>query len=86
MGTFSVDLWVGNIFTDSGATVSALVDTGAMESAIDSELDSTIDGPFDSVNLAGSGQPHYALIGGTFLRHFDMAYEGRTGSVIISNH
>ena len=49
------------------------------------ELDFTIDGPFDSANLATSGQPYYALIGRTFLMHFNMAYEGRTGSVIISN-
>ena len=49
------------------------------------ELDFTIDGPFDGANLATSGQPYYALIGRTFLRHFNMAYEGRTGSVIISN-
>lgn len=98
----------------------ALVDTGAMESAIDADLanslnlpilghnriagagglfettiflaqiyipalDFTIDGPFDGANLATSGQPYCALIGRTFLRHFDMAYEGRTGSVIISN-
>ena len=49
------------------------------------ELDFTIVGPFDSANLAASGQPDYALIGRTFLRHFNMAYEGRTGSVIISN-
>ena len=49
------------------------------------ELDFTIEGPFDSANLAASGQPYYALIGRTFLRHFNMAYEGRTGSVIISN-
>lgn len=34
MGTFSVDLWVGNIFTDAGATVSALVDTGATNSML----------------------------------------------------
>ena len=49
------------------------------------ELDFTIEGPFDSANLAASGQPYFALIGRTFLRHFNMAYEGRTGSVIISN-
>ncbi len=49
------------------------------------ELDFTIVGPFDSANLAASGQPYYALTGRTFLRHFNMAYEGRTGSVIISN-
>ena len=34
MGTFSVDLWVGNIFNDAGATVRALVDTGATHSMI----------------------------------------------------
>ncbi len=34
MGTFSVDLWVGNIFTDAGTTVSALVDTGATNSML----------------------------------------------------
>ena len=49
------------------------------------ELDFTIEGPFDSANLAASGQPYHALIGRTFLMHFNMAYEGRTGSVIISN-
>ena len=49
------------------------------------EPDFTIVGRFDSANLAAGGQPHYALIGRTFLRHFNMAYEGRTGSVIISN-
>ena len=49
------------------------------------ELDFTIVGPFDSANLATSGQPYYALIGRTFLHHFNMEYEGRTGSVIISN-
>ena len=49
------------------------------------ELDFTIVGPFDSANLVASGQPYCALIGRTFLRHFSMTYEGRTGSVIISN-
>lgn len=38
MGTFSVDLWVGNLFTDAGSTVSALVDTGATNSMIPSSL------------------------------------------------
>ena len=98
----------------------ALVDTGASESCIDSELAEalnlprfdrheifgaggiveinvyvaqiyipalrfTIVGPFDGVRIASGTQPHYALIGRTFLMHFNMAYEGRTGSVIISN-
>ncbi len=100
--------------------VPALVDTGASESCIDSELASalnlpvfdrheifgvggiyevnsyvaqiyipalqfTIVGPFDGVRTASGGQRHYALIGRTFLMHFNMAYEGRTGSVIITN-
>ncbi len=42
MGTFSVDLWVGNIFTDAGATVSALVDTGATNSMLPASLLGTL--------------------------------------------
>ena len=38
MGTFSVDLWVGNLFAEEGATVSALVDTGATNSMLPSGL------------------------------------------------
>lgn len=38
MGTFSVDLWIGNPFTEVGATVSALVDTGATNLMIPSSL------------------------------------------------
>ena len=34
MGTFRVNLWVGNLFTDSGTSVEALVDTGATHSMI----------------------------------------------------
>ena len=34
MGTFRVNLWVGNLFTDAGTTVEALVDTGATYSMI----------------------------------------------------
>ena len=34
MGTFRVDLWIGNLFTDAGTTVEALVDTGATYSMI----------------------------------------------------
>jgi predicted aspartyl protease len=49
------------------------------------DLDATIYGQFASVNLTEGEQTHYALIGRTFLRHFNMAYDGRTGSVIISN-
>ena len=38
MGTFSVDLWVGNLFVDSGATVSALVDSGSTHSMMPASL------------------------------------------------
>ena len=48
-------------------------------------LQFTIMGPFAGVHLIAGEQRHYALIGRTFLRYFNMAYEGRTGSVIISN-
>ena len=100
--------------------IPALVDTGALESCIDStlaiglslpvvdrrrvagahgagevnyhlaqiyipDLEATISGLFAGVHLAAGGQHHSALIGRTFLRHFTMAYEGRTGIVTISN-
>lgn len=38
MGTFNVSLWVGNLFTDAGADVEALVDTGATYSMIPGSL------------------------------------------------
>jgi hypothetical protein len=41
-------------------------------------------GAFAAVNLIAGGQPHYALIGRTFLRHFTMLYEGHTGLVKLS--
>lgn len=49
-----------------------------------SELDFTIFGQFAGVHLIAGGQPHYALIGRTFLQNFTMVYEGNTGTVIIS--
>ena len=98
----------------------ALVDTGAGESCIDSELAATLNlpivnrreiagaggvtevnvhlaqiyvpelawtiyGRFSGVHLAAGGQWHYALIGRTFLRHFNMHYAGPTGVVILTN-
>jgi hypothetical protein len=42
-------------------------------------------GAFAAVHLAAGGQPHRALIGRTFLRHFTMVYEGTTGTVAISS-
>ena len=46
-------------------------------------LKSTINGRFAGVDLAG--HPYRALIGRTFLQHFTMVYEGRTGTVTLSN-
>ena len=48
-------------------------------------LSYTIWGAFAGVNLKAGGQVHSALIGRTFLRAFTMVYEGRTGTVTISN-
>jgi len=42
-------------------------------------------GLFAGVNLAAGGQQHRALIGRTFLRFFTMIYEGRNGTVTITN-
>ena len=38
MGTFSVNLWIGNLFTGAGANVEVLVDTGATHSMIPGSL------------------------------------------------
>lgn len=48
-------------------------------------LSFTIHGRFAGVHLTAGGQRHLALIGRTFLQHFTMIYEGRTGTVILSN-
>ncbi len=48
-------------------------------------LDITVVGLFAGVHLTAGGQPHFALIGRTFLRDFTMVYQGRTGTVTISN-
>ena len=98
----------------------ALVDTGAVDSCIDSalaaalqlpivdrqqvsgvggasevdvhlaqiyilDLQHIIHGTFSAVHLIAGGQPHYALIGRTFLRNYTMIYDGRTGAVTLSN-
>jgi predicted aspartyl protease len=42
-------------------------------------------GVFAGVDLAAGGQVHRALIGRTFLMHFTMVYEGRTGTVKITS-
>jgi len=48
-------------------------------------LNKTILGYFTAVHLAAGGQMHRALIGRTFLKHFTMVYEGRTGTVTITD-
>jgi hypothetical protein len=45
----------------------------------------TIYGPFAGVSLIAGGQAHHALIGRTFLQNFTMIYEGRSGTVKLSN-
>ena len=48
-------------------------------------LSCTVYGPFCAVDLVAGGQFHHALIGRTFLQNFTMTYEGRTGTVTLSN-
>jgi predicted aspartyl protease len=101
-------------------TFPALVDTGALESCIDSglamqlnlpiidrrpisgvhgvgtvnvhlaqivipSLNFVLHGAFCAVDLIAGGQAHHALIGRTFLQNFTMVYEGRTGTVWLSD-
>ena len=47
-------------------------------------LNVAIYGAFAGVHLHAGGQPHSALTGRTFPRHFTMTYNGETGSVILS--
>ena len=49
------------------------------------DLDSVVRGLFAGLPLRSSGHLHYALIGRSFLEHFTMVYEGRTGRVVISD-
>lgn len=44
----------------------------------------TVYGEFAGVHLLAGGQPHYALIGRTFLQYFTMTYDGNSGSVDLS--
>jgi hypothetical protein len=46
-------------------------------------LNFTISGEFGGVHLIAGGQRHNALLGRTFLMHFKMTYDGRTGTVEI---
>lgn len=48
-------------------------------------LDGTVNGIFAGVHLAAGGQPHAVLLGRDFLNFFTMRYDGRTGSVTLSD-
>lgn len=48
-------------------------------------LNFTVYGRFAGVHLRAGGQPHFALIGRTFLEDFTMRYEGKTGMVTLSS-
>ena len=49
------------------------------------DLQMTISGRFPGVHLAEGGQLHRALIGRDILGNFTMVYDGRMGSVTLSN-
>jgi hypothetical protein len=68
----------------SGAHGAELVNVHLAQVCI-SALDYTIHGRFGAVDLSAGGQSHLALMGRTFLQHFTMVYEGRTGVVTLSN-
>lgn len=48
------------------------------------DLNRTLYGTFAGVNLQSGRQPHSALLGRTFLRHYRMIYDGPSGAVTIS--
>lgn len=48
-------------------------------------LNFTLYGAFAGVHLEAGGQWHKALIGRTFLLHYTMIYNGRTGVVTLSS-
>ena len=47
-------------------------------------LNITVAGRFAGVHLSAGGQRHAALIGRSFLRHFEMSYAGSTGHVTLT--
>ena len=48
------------------------------------DLNVTVAGRFAGVHLAAGGQHHAALIGRSFLSHFEMSYVGLTGQVTLT--
>ena len=47
-------------------------------------LDFTMTGRFAGVHLTQGGQPHWALIGRTFLLHHTLVYDGQKGSAVLT--
>jgi len=48
-------------------------------------LNANIYGDFAAVDLLAGGQPHALLLGRSFLSHFRITYDRRSGDVIIEN-
>jgi hypothetical protein len=48
-------------------------------------LRKVITGQFFGVDLVAGGRSHHALTGRTFLQHFKLVYEGRTGKAWITD-
>ena len=49
------------------------------------DLGVVFSGLFVGAHLNAGGQPHSAIIGRDFLRHFRLTYDGRTGAVALSS-
>lgn len=50
------------------------------------DLEFTLNGRFYGVHLSSGTRPHSVLIGRDFLQRFTMVYNGKTGSVTISEN
>ena len=50
------------------------------------DLQFTVSDIFAAVHLRAGGQPHFALIGRSFLRAFKMIYDGVSGSVTLDRN
>ena len=70
--------------TVSGVHGECLVNTRLAQIFVP-ELDVVFSGVFVGAYLNAGGQPHSAIIGRDFLRHFRLSYDGRTGAVTLSN-
>ena len=68
----------------SGATGASEVNVYAAQINIPS-LGRTMPGEFHGVELTAGGQPHFALIGRSFLKEYTLVYNRRTGRVTLSS-